>query len=371
MLPNDIFLKSYYDLSNSVVSFIRGHKDSLVILCEGITDRIYLEVLFNPKKVKVISVGGKDSVRKVANLLSISSTMTNDVFQDKNIHVLGIIDTDDRGDNQPTYSSNAVKTCRWQINSQEDRILKLVDVDRDGVGNLRSGTHIEDILDSNIFYKALNSSGINLDNFKDIQINRGWKFTNLSNPVNFENVFIKSTGSNGESQKQKVRNLINNNKKKIAINYAKEWVINYTDQKIVSENNPIVNAIENVIGRKDIGVELNKEVKQSGYINLNEDMFFYRIGRNGELFSIAKGSRWSVVENNMSVSKKIKNQIKKIESEQVLDADENGEYFNRNYELISFSKEEVAMLLMKQRIQKFEKYFVPKNVSNFGKSVNK
>lgn len=61
--PDDIHLKSFYDLTTSLLGYLRIQPENRLILCEGGTDKRYLEALINHTNIKILPVGGKGNVR--------------------------------------------------------------------------------------------------------------------------------------------------------------------------------------------------------------------------------------------------------------------------------------------------------------------
>ena len=92
--PDIIELKSMFDLAASILTYMRNNSDVNWIICEGITDKIYLEQILNEEiNVNILPVGGCGNVVKLFQLLCLSMIEKTDIsiIQSK---ALFLIDTD-------------------------------------------------------------------------------------------------------------------------------------------------------------------------------------------------------------------------------------------------------------------------------------
>lgn len=70
--PDDLNMKSLYDLSNSLRNYLRSDNAKNTIICEGGIDKRYLELFLDKEHVHIIPCGGKDNVVTLYELLRLS-----------------------------------------------------------------------------------------------------------------------------------------------------------------------------------------------------------------------------------------------------------------------------------------------------------
>lgn len=151
--PNDINLKSFYDLTSSIISAIRSKPTNWLIV-EGYTDKNYLEH-YLPKHldVKILPVGGCPIVKKIYEYLFLPIN-ANEEAKDIKGKVFCLVDTDSRGISLEVKSETKnKKLCirRLQIDEHNNNKVKLVRID----DNLNTETEFEEILFPKRFYNAL------------------------------------------------------------------------------------------------------------------------------------------------------------------------------------------------------------------------
>ncbi|MBY6933842.1 hypothetical protein FDB44_02910 [Clostridium botulinum] len=153
IFPDNVEFKSMFDLSTSILSYIRSNKDSKWIICEGSSDRIYLESILGKINYKILPIGG---CRLVMNLYNLLVSPMNTENQDGKSRVLCLVDTDEIKTNFegciPKKSS--VQIRRLQIsNKSGTNLIELVNPFSDG--QWYSKTEIEDCLNPRIYYNAI------------------------------------------------------------------------------------------------------------------------------------------------------------------------------------------------------------------------
>ena len=156
--PDDIELKSMFDLAATILSYMKSSKESNWIICEGSDDKIYLEsILPEGLKVRILPVGGINNVVKLYHLLS-NPLNNEDLIRDKDNcnKVLCLIDTDEKKFNY--YGSDnrndPIQLFRLQIcYEHEKHVIRLLNPGRQG--EVYDRTVIEDCLDPKIYYCAL------------------------------------------------------------------------------------------------------------------------------------------------------------------------------------------------------------------------
>lgn len=150
--PNDVELKSMFDLASSLISYMRRNDQHKWIFCEGSDDKIYLQTMLNDyNDLHIIPLGGCGNVVKMYQILV--GFMTEKAEEAK-ADALFLIDTDDlRVDVREPFTYSAVKTTiclnRLQIINGE---IKLVNPSKPGE---YSRTEMEDCLNPEIYYEAV------------------------------------------------------------------------------------------------------------------------------------------------------------------------------------------------------------------------
>lgn len=151
-LPDDILLKSYYELASSIISLGRLERRNIII-CEGNDDKTYLNKhLAADKKYLIIPVGGCGNVIKLYKYLYVP---LNEKVESKllNSKILCLVDSDVEQlsiDINSQSKDKKLKIARVQINSRNEAQL----CDLSGNGTYEP-TCIEDCLNSKTFFDAL------------------------------------------------------------------------------------------------------------------------------------------------------------------------------------------------------------------------
>ncbi|MGZ5028296.1 MAG: AAA family ATPase [Methylobacter sp.] len=222
ILPDEISLKSMFDLVSSVIGMMRSETTNWLV-CEGVDDQLYLKA-FLKKKVKNICflpMGGIDNVVKLYNYLYTPLSERNE----KNClsgKIICITDTDKRPvhpDNHQSLKDNLLTIRRLQLKSDK---LELVELNK----NIdRELTVIEDLLDAKTFFIALNEVvQAHGDNklkklILDMEINEGHTYTGFSN--NLDSIDGKDT--NAHKRKKELIDFISRHdiKYKLAVIYVR------------------------------------------------------------------------------------------------------------------------------------------------------
>ena len=163
--PDNIEFKSMFDLSTSILTYIRNNHNSKWIICEGSSDRIYLESILDKDEYRILPIGG---CRLVANLYNLLVSPINMENKDGKNRVLCLVDNDEIKTNFegciPKKSSIQIR--RLQV-SNKDGINKIELVNPFSDGQWDSKTEIEDCLNPELYYKAVS---IVIDKEKDFDI---------------------------------------------------------------------------------------------------------------------------------------------------------------------------------------------------------
>lgn len=166
----EIQMKSMYELAISLRNYLRVEKNKHLLICEGGTDKRYLETLINTDKVRIIPVGGIDNVRDIYNLLVMGQKYEKDSRGKKRILCLTDTDTNSR-DNSGLIkdSTGKVSLRRLQINHTSNEVDLVCFTDR-RTEIAHSITRIEDVLDVKTWIQVINE----IVKVKEIDIN-GYK----------------------------------------------------------------------------------------------------------------------------------------------------------------------------------------------------
>lgn len=213
--PYDVRLKSINDFIQSIVSSLFCEEPYNWIICEGSSERIYLQAylqdLRSTKKLRVIPVGGAREVRKIYNNLKVALEDIKDEIGGK---VFLISDTDTQFFEWDTDSRlDRVLQCKRIINDVNTKTTGLVDIG----SNLRSpNTEIEDVLDGEIFFETLDEFREEEDFISEILENR--------NPEEYKGTPSFFALNLGPLDKEKLDNFFD--KKNNKFDFANKYVEN-------------------------------------------------------------------------------------------------------------------------------------------------
>lgn len=286
---DDYKLKSLYDLVNSIVAIARSESTENIILCEGGTDKLYLESYLDENKVKVIPVGGKGNVVSMFGLLKASfQAIPGD---DSSFRIICIIDSDYNGGYNPNlveHSGEQVKLLRWNINENMD--LQLCDV-RSNMSNI-SDVSVEDILDPECFWNVLKEyfDKENSNIFEGIRMNPKFKFSNL---IGFRQRLTQSMvmieSIDGQKNIDKIKNSLSQHETKweLAQKYHNTFRL---DKNRPNDQYPILKAIESEFN-KDLRKEMNSSNKLHGVVHSSKNKDYpFKIVVENERYTISEGS---------------------------------------------------------------------------------
>lgn len=148
-LPEDVYLKGFFDLSSSLLYAFRGSQKNW-LLVEGYEDKKYIEYHLHRDDVRIIPLGGCGNVRKVYEYLY--APLSSKEFQSYTKKIICLIDTDSQCPTLGIHSgtSRDVLSIR-RLHEKEDGEIILLDIDNPS----RKETEIEDILIPRQFYDSL------------------------------------------------------------------------------------------------------------------------------------------------------------------------------------------------------------------------
>ena len=222
-LPEDILIKSYFELTSSILSSMRASGTNWII-CEGSDDKLYLEYyLKGIKNLKIFAVGGCGNVVKLYQYL-FTPFAEKDENKALNSKVLCLIDTDDvlKTISIPSEVKDKLRIARMQYDREQNIALQ-----RLNPNGLFTPTEMEDCLNPEILFttlvKSINQYGNSnqRDAMGNFSFNKEIKSSFIKGE---ENSIIKPTNIEGYQQKGLIYDFIDDyrNKYLIAQNYVEE-----------------------------------------------------------------------------------------------------------------------------------------------------
>lgn len=224
--PDDVQLKSLYDLAISLNTYIKKDTAKHMIICEGSTDRRYLETLISPSKVRIIPVGGIDNVRNIYQLLVMPLQVENN-GKNNNKKVLCLTDTDQNArDNTNLIKDKTgnIQLKRLQKSDKEGK-LTLVSFDNFQPGQEHSVTRIEDVLHVETWIEVLKELIIQFRKedteipFDDYEFIYETNFTNLQG----DNSIIFTKTREAEFKKNLFNEFVESHKSKVSFMYTEKF----------------------------------------------------------------------------------------------------------------------------------------------------
>jgi hypothetical protein len=153
--PDDINLKSFYDLTSSLISSIRNSDDKWIIV-EGLADKKYLEhYLPTENKYRILPVGGCSIVKKMYEYLYLPLSQDEENVSGSG-KIYCLIDTDAKSISLSIPSATKNKMLimrRLQLDDGEIKLLKL----EQGMMNVNTETELEETLNPEKFYNSFSS----------------------------------------------------------------------------------------------------------------------------------------------------------------------------------------------------------------------
>lgn len=222
--PDEITLKSIYDLAISLSTYIRKESSKHLILCEGGTDKRYLETLLDTNKVRILPVGGINNVRNIYNLLVMPLKIDKRANSVKK--VLCLTDTDPNLTNNSDLGkdpSGNIQLKRLQINTSSNRV-DLMSFDNFNPSAAYTVTRIEDVLDPKIYKKVIEfvieeyKKDYEDIEFEEYELNEDSIFTNLKGDSHF--LFCKTNQAN--KNKNELISFIESKKTLLSFKYVEE-----------------------------------------------------------------------------------------------------------------------------------------------------
>lgn len=147
-MPDTIEVKGIHDLVQSILLSITNGNTYKWIICEGSSDKIYLDAYLEGLGVRVLAVGGAPQVKKIFEYLNLAIDAESNSVKGS---VLFLVDTDERTSNERISSSKSKKiNIKRFININGD--TSLIDINSDITS---PPTEIEDALEPLAFIETL------------------------------------------------------------------------------------------------------------------------------------------------------------------------------------------------------------------------
>lgn len=151
-MPDAIEVKGINDLVQSIISSTTCNNSYKWVICEGSSDKIYLDHFFHESNIKVLAVGGSPNVKKIYEYILLALSSDRDDIKGK---VFFLLDTDARGAcYQTSYPIDNKVRIRRLLN--KNGLIELVKPSDDQTA---PPTEIEDTLNSSIFLETLKFFG--------------------------------------------------------------------------------------------------------------------------------------------------------------------------------------------------------------------
>lgn len=245
--PDDINLKSFYDLTSSIISSVRNNGDKWIIV-EGLADKRYLEhYLQNDHGYKILPVGGCSIVKKIYEYLYLPLSQDEETITGLG-RIFCLIDTDAKAESLSIPSSTKNKMLamrRLQIDQNEIKLFKL----EQGLMTVNTETEFEETLNPHKFYislkKVVESLGTSFltrdetENIKDVfdcyEFDVETKFSFIKGEYSFLKANV--VGRRNARDIQEIHLFFNQFKDQICFEYVSqpvgrtpEWINQITDK---------------------------------------------------------------------------------------------------------------------------------------------
>ncbi|PFK49021.1 hypothetical protein COJ14_23090 [Bacillus cereus] len=211
-LPEDIQIKSYFELTSSILSSMRANGTNWII-CEGSDDKLYLEhYLKGVENLKIFAVGGCGNVVKLYRYLY-TPFAEKDENKALNSKILCLIDTDDilKTINIPCEVNNKLRVARMQFDRNQN-----IELQRLTPSGLFTPTEIEDCLDPEILYLAITEAIKRYGSLeqRDSIGNFAFNLKMKASIVKGENSIFKPINLRGYEEKQLIYDFIDDSRNK-------------------------------------------------------------------------------------------------------------------------------------------------------------
>ena len=218
---DDLEMKSFFDLSASIVSSIRHQKTKWIIV-ESSEDRNYLENYLPLNTYKILPMGGRDKVKKLFKYLETPLSDRKEVGGDCG-KILFIVDTDlgsngetIKDDPEKDYRNISIKRLQWK--GSRLQLVKIND------NCLTPPTEIESALNSKQFYESFKECINEVGSTEEKDALQCFNFTEKEHSfIPGDDSILSFKGTIGKDlgmEKKKIIDFIENNKLLISEKYS-------------------------------------------------------------------------------------------------------------------------------------------------------
>lgn len=217
-LPEDVYLKGFFDLSSSLLYAFRGSRKNW-LLVEGYEDKKYIEYHLHRDDVRIIPLGGCGNVRKVYEYLH--APLSSKEFQNYTKKIICLIDTDSQCPalGMSSGTTRDVLSIR-RLHEKEDGDIILLDIDNPS----RKETEIEDVLIPIQFYESLKDA---IDSYGDTDDKDAFASFDFDNTTNHSRIKgddsvlkLNNVTRNAKADKQRIVDFVDAHKDTIAQLYT-------------------------------------------------------------------------------------------------------------------------------------------------------
>lgn len=216
--PDDINLKSFFDLASSIISAYRNSSCHW-ILVEGTEDKLYLEYYLKNKNIQIIPLCGCSNVKKIYEyLFTPISNSKQEVPNMVHPKILCIVDTDTLNTplNVSSNTKNELLMIRRLYENPTSHKIELLTIENPN----NSPTEIEEVLDSSLFYDTLTVAINNYGSDEEKEAFEAFEFDNavLNSRIKGDYSIINHLGNgrNMRNDKEKIVRFIDSHKLEIA-----------------------------------------------------------------------------------------------------------------------------------------------------------
>ncbi|MBE9044026.1 AAA family ATPase [Pleurocapsales cyanobacterium LEGE 10410] len=221
-LPDEISLKSIFDLVSSVIGMMRSETVNWLV-CEGTDDQLYLDLFLRDKidDLCLLPMGGIANVVKIYNYFY---TPLNEkkVGESLSGKIICLVDTDPQPmypNNYKSLKKNLLSLRRIQLKDDTFECIELNE------NSPRHPTVIEDLLDSKIFFEAITNVVNRFENselkqlLNQLEVKDNHKYTGFSNELKS----IKGKDVDSHERKHEIIEFISRHdiKYQVAVEYTK------------------------------------------------------------------------------------------------------------------------------------------------------
>lgn len=155
-MPDTIEVKGIHDLVQSILLSITNGNSYKWIICEGSSDKIYLDKYLEKYEVRVLAVGGAPQVKKIYEYLNLAIDSDSNSVKGA---ALFIVDTDKRTSNDRVNAPKSKNINIKRLINIENK-TSLIDINSDMTN---PPTEVEDCLDADIFIDTLKNLSTETD----------------------------------------------------------------------------------------------------------------------------------------------------------------------------------------------------------------